>query len=355
MSEPGKQRRIDRRRTRIILPRTIHVKRIPTPDSPLPLLIDLHTDALYEHICGRKDITKRSVKGHLDFPRMREGGVNGQVFAVWVSPTELKPGEYRDFVLKGADTFDEVCARSAEGVVPVRTPDEFRQSVAGGRIAAILGVEGGHALEGRLENLDRFFERGVRVLTLTWCNSNELGDSGGDENKPHNGLSSLGRQAVRRMNELGMIVDVSHSADKTVFDVLDTSLFPVIASHSGVRARRDFNRNLTDEQIRAIAANGGVIGVVFLPYFLREPEDRAAVEDVLDCVDHICQLVGPDHVAFGSDFDGFGGALKGLESVTRMPALVDGLRRRGYSESDVAKVAGLNFLRVWDAVAARSG
>lgn len=323
--------------------------------APLPLLVDLHTDALYEHILGRKDITQQSDKGHLDIPRMKEGGVNGQVFAVWVSPTDLKPGEYCDFALKGADEFDRVCAQCPETVAPARTPDEFRQAVTAGRIAAVLGIEGGHALEGRLENLDRFFERGVRLLTLTWCNSNELGDSGGDESKPHGGLSKLGRQAVRRMNELGMIIDVSHSDDKTVFDILDTSDAPVIASHSGIRARRDFNRNLTDEQIRAIAANGGVIGVVFLPYFLREPEEDASIEDVLDCIDHICQLVGPDHAGLGSDFDGFGGALPGLEDVTKMGAIGAGLRRRGFVEDDIAKIAGLNFLRVWGAVASRAG
>ena len=333
----------------------MQMNRMPASDSPLRFLADLHTDALYEHICGRKDITQRSDQGHLDLPRMKEGGVNGQVFAVWVSPTELKPGEYCDFVLKGVDTFDAVCAKCTDSVAPVRTPDELRQAVVSGRIAAVLGVEGGHALEGRLEYLDRFFKRGVRVLTVTWCNSNELGDSGGDENKPHNGLSPLGRQAVRRMNELGMIVDVSHSADKTVFDILDASLSPVIASHSGVRARRDFNRNLTDEQIRAIAAHGGVVGVVFLPDFLREPEEQASIEDVLDCIDHVCQLVGPDHVAYGSDFDGFGGSLKGLEDVTRMPALAAGLRRRGFPEADIAKISGLNILRVWDAVTSRSG
>jgi membrane dipeptidase len=329
--------------------------RVSTPDSPLSFLVDLHTDALYEHMCGRKDIMQRSAKGHLDFPRMKEGGVNGQIFAVWVSPTELKPGEYCDFVLKGAETFHQVCGRSADMVAPARNPDEFRQAVASGRIAAVLAVEGGHALEGRIENLDRFFEHGARALTVTWCNSNELGDSSSDESKPHNGLSPLGRQTVRRMNELGMIIDVSHSADKTVFDILDASLSPVIASHSGIRARRDFNRNLTDEQIRAIAAHGGVIGVVFLPYFLRDPEEKATIEDVLDCIDHICQLVGPDHAALGSDFDGFGGVLPGLEDVTKMGAIGAGLRRRGFTDGDIAKITGLNFLRVWDAVAARSG
>ena len=323
-------------------------------ETPIPLLVDLHTDALYEHIRGRKDITRRSDKGHLDIPRMREGGVNGQVFAVWISPTELKPGEYCDFAFRGADAFDAVCAQSEGGVVPVRTPDEFRDVIAAGRIAAILGVEGGHALEGRLENLDRLYERGVRVLTLTWCNSNEFGDSSSDENKPHGGLSPLGRRAVRRANELGMVIDVSHSADRTVFDILDAGMSPVIASHSGVRARRDFNRNLTDEQIRAIAANGGVMGIVFLPYFLREPEEQASIEDVLNCIDHICQLVGPDHAALGSDFDGFEGALPGLEDVTRIGNIGEGLRRRGFAAGDIAKILGLNFLRVWDAVTSRA-
>jgi membrane dipeptidase len=151
------------------------------------------------------------------------------------------------------------------------------------------------------------------------------------------------------MNELGMVVDVSHSSEKTVLDICDVAQAPVIASHSGVRALRDFNRNLTDREIKAIAANGGVIGVVFLPYFLREPETEASMEDVLNCIDHICQLVGPEHAAFGSDFDGFGANLKGLEDVSRMSALVSGLRQRGFPDPDVAKVCGQNFLRVWDA------
>jgi len=325
----------------------------PSPSVPKrALLIDLHTDALYEHIRGRKDITQRSEHGHLDIPRMQEGGVNGQVFAIWVSPTELQPDEYCDFALRGAQVFDRVCSGCADTLAPVRTPDAMRRAVAAGRIAALLGVEGGHALQGRLDNLDRLFAHGVRVLTLTWNNSNELADAGGDTHQPHHGLSSLGRQAIRRMNALGMIVDVSHSADRTVFDALDASLGPVIASHSGVRARRDFHRNLTDEQIRELASHGGVVGVVFLPYFLREREEDASIEDVLACIDHICQITGPDYVALGSDFDGFEARLAGLEDVTRMGAVAEGLRRLGFPAGDIAKIAGLNFLRVWDAVAA---
>jgi membrane dipeptidase len=274
-------------------------------------------------------------------------------------------------MLDGSET---LFRNAAADIAPSRTPDEFRQVVESGRIAAVLAVEGGHVLEGKLENLERFFERGVRVFTVTWCNSNELADSSSDENQPHRGLSALGREAVKLMNRLGMIVDVSHAARTTVLDITQASSAPVIASHSGIRALRDFKRNLTDEEIKAIAQNRGVIGVVFLPHFLRggdcQPSGgtairfpssetggctpQSSIEDVLDCIAHICQLVGPDHAALGSDFDGFSGNLPGLEDVSKMPAIEAGLLARGYPEADVRKILGLNFLRVWDAVAAAS-
>jgi len=318
---------------------------------------------------------------------MHEGGVSGQVFAIWVDPRDCHPSGgtairfpssetggcpplYAAFVSRMLDGSETLFRNAAADIASSRTPDEFRQVVESGRIAAVLGVEGGHALEGKLENLERFFERGVRVFTVTWCNSNELADSSSDENQPHRGLSPLGREAVRLMNRLGMIVDVSHAAKTTVLDITQVSSAPVIASHSGIRALRDFNRNLTDEEIKAIAQNRGLIGVVFLPYFLRDgagtatgfrgrkpdgsPRPRPSIQDVLDCIDHICQLVGPDHAALGSDFDGFSGNLPGLEDVSKMPAIEAGLLARGYPEADVRKILGLNFLRVWDAVAAAS-
>ena len=317
--------------------------------SSMPL-VDMHTDALYEHIKGRKNILEKSDKGHLDIPRMREAGVTGQLFAIWVSPTDLQPGEFQPFVLKGCDVFDEVCAKAADDIAPARTPDEFRRVVESGRTAAVLAVEGGHAVQGLLDNLDLFFERGVRALTITWCNSNELGDSSGDEKKPHGGLSDLGREAIRWMNRIGMIVDVSHADEKTFYDIISVADKPVIASHSGVKARRDFNRNLTDDQIKELARNGGVLGAVFLPYFLTDDHENATIEDLLSHIDHVCQLVGPDHVGLGSDFDGYGGALKGLEDVTRLPEVEAGLRKRGYPEEGIRKILGDNFLRVWDEV-----
>jgi membrane dipeptidase len=280
--------------------------------------------------------------------------VDGQVFAIWVDPKAERPAGHAAFVLDTIDGAEKLWRDAAADVQLCRSPGDLRQANASGRIGAILGVEGGHALEGDLGNLDRFSERGVRVLTITWNNSNELADSNADESRPHNGLSGLGRAAIRRMNELGMVVDLSHCSDKAFFDILDAAQAPAIASHSGVRARRNFHRNLTDEQIRALAASGGVLGMVFLPYFLRENEDEASVADVVESIDHVCQLVGPDSVGLGSDFDGFEGRLRGLEDVSLMPAVTAGLVARGYPAADIRKILGENFLRVWDSMT-RSG
>ncbi len=318
-------------------------------ELPAGPLIDLHTDALYEHIKGAKDITRRSAIGHLDIPRMKAAGVTGQVFAVWTNPEKTRPGERAPFVHRAIDTLASICQTPAPGIGLARTPDEMRALNESGRIAALLGVEGGHALEGDLANIDRFFERGVRVLTITWNNSNELAGSCMD--KPETGLTDLGRHAVRRMNELGMVVDLSHASPRTFYDTLEVSTAPVICSHSACRALCDFPRNLDDDQLRALARHNGVVGIVFLPYFLTLKEGKATLDDVLDHVEHAIEIAGVDSVALGSDFDGFGKPPKGLEDVTRLPALLDGLRSRGYSDSDVARVSGLNFLRVWQEAA----
>ncbi len=284
---------------------------------------------------------------------MKEGGVDGQVFAIWVDPNEERPQGQAAFVVDVLNRAKELWQETE--VVLCRTAPELVQADASGRIGAILGVEGGHALEGDLGNLDRFFELGVRVFTVTWCNSNELADSGADESKPHHGLSALGRQAVRRMNELGMVIDVSHCSDRAFFDILEASRAPVIASHSGLRCRRDFHRNLTDERVKALAANQGLLGMVFLPYFLRENEAEASVEDVVTGIDHVCQLVGPDFVGLGSDFDGFEGRLAGLPDVSFLPRVTAGLVSRNYPEADIRRILGDNFLRVWERVRAGSG
>lgn len=317
--------------------------------------IDLHCDSLLAHVEGRRDLRHRSDSGHLDFPRMRTGGIDGQVFAIWVDPDRKRPEGHAAFVLDTLERAEGLWQAAAADVTVCRSPAEFRQANASGRIAAILGIEGGHALEGDLDNLDRFFGLGVRVLTITWCNSNELADSNADSSRPHQGLSALGRRAVRRMNELGIVIDVSHCSDRAFFDIIGTSARPVVASHSGLRCRRDFHRNLTDDQVRALAANQGLLGMVFLPHFLREDEAEASVDDVVTGIDHVCQLVGPDHVGLGSDFDGFDGKLTGLEDAAMLPAVSAGLAARGYPEADIRRILGENFLRVWEKVCADVG
>jgi membrane dipeptidase len=318
------------------------------------MLTDLHCDSLLAHTSGKRDLRQRSAGGHLDIPRLKQGGVGAQVFAVWVDP-ELPASDYVPFVERNLAALGALCIEPADDIRLVRTADELRAVTQSGRIAAIAAVEGGHALGGDLAGLDRFHRLGVRILTVTWCNSNELADGGWDKNQPHNGLSDTGREAIRRMNALGMIVDVSHCSRKAFFDILDTTAAPVIASHSGADAvcRHFSNRNLADEQLKRLAENRGVIGAVFVPAFLAPDEGKdASIEDVVRHIDHIVQLTGPDHVGIGSDFDGFDGNLAGLEDCTKLPDLLERLRRRGYSEADIAKIAGLNFLRVWDQVIA---
>lgn len=319
------------------------------------LVADLHCDSILVHMRNERDLAQRSSAGHLDLPRMMEGGVSLQVFAIWTDPKALKPGEFDPFVRRGIAAVKAFCARNSDQIALALTPADALDIVNSGRVAAVIGVEGGHALEGSLERLADWFFAGVRVLTVTWCNSNELADSGADANKPHNGLSALGREAVRRMNRLGMVVDVSHCSDAAFFQILDSSSAPVIASHSGVRALRDVSRNLTDEQLRALAGNRGVMGMVFLPHFLNAEESRASIADVVAGIDHVVQLVGPDYIGLGSDFDGFSGSLAGLEDVSKLPALTNRLFAKGYSETAVRNILGANFLRVWQEAGRASG
>ena len=329
----------------------------------IPLVVDLHCDSLLPHAAGTRDLRQRSTTGHLDIPRMKEGGVNGQLLAIWVDPENMKKGEYVPFVERSLAALEKLALDATGDLALARSPDEFRAVTASGRIAAIAAVEGGHAIEADLGNLDRFYKLGVRALTITWCNSNELADGGRDKNMPHNGTSLLGREAIRRMNALGMLVDVSHCSEKAFFDILDTAQAPVIASHSGAAKVHQFaNRNLSDEQLKRLAANGGMVGIVFLPDFLkghdrnapsisdRVPKEGtpATLADLIHHIDHVCQLIGPNHVGLGSDFDGFEGGLIGLEDCSKMPAIADALRARNYPEPDITKILGTNFLRIWD-------
>ncbi|MEO0080916.1 MAG: dipeptidase [candidate division WOR-3 bacterium] len=315
------------------------------------LTVDLHCDAIYEHAKGAKDITQRTNIGHLDIPRMKEGGITAQVFAVWTNPETFKPSERAPFVHKAMDAFEDICRTVPKEIGPARTPDEMIALVESGRIAGILGIEGGHALEGCLDNIEVFQKRGVRIITLTWNNANEFADSCMEDTG--RGLTQLGVRAVALMNRLGIIVDLSHSAPSTFFDALETSTAPVICSHSACRALCDHRRNLTNDQLKALAQARGLIGIVFLPAFLRPEPEPTSLADVLNHIQHAVEVAGVDSVALGSDFDGFGQGPVGLEDASRMPALAAGLRSRGFPEPDIRKILGENFLRVWREVEAR--
>ncbi|MBN2537945.1 dipeptidase, partial [candidate division WOR-3 bacterium] len=311
-------------------------------------VIDLHCDSLYEHVQGRMDLAVRNDHGHLDLPRMRKGKLDAEVFAIWTNPDKYRPGARLRFALRAIRQFKDVCRLLPDTVALARSPGELEAIVSSGRIAGILGIEGGHALEGDIANLDRLHRHGVQLLTLTWNNSNQFARSCLARDGHRVGLTRLGRALVHRMNRLGMLIDLSHSSDRTFDEALDFSTAPVVCSHSGCRALRRFPRNLTDVQLRELGRAGGVVGIVFLPYFLRRDFRRASLEDVLDHVEHAVSVAGIYAVALGSDFDGFGDPPpRGLEDVTRLPALADGLRRRGFTDADARKVLGLNFLRAW--------
>lgn len=313
---------------------------------------DLHCDSFAAHHNGSRDLRVGSTTGHLDLPRMRAGGLAAEVFAIWVDPELKAPGGFFGYVESVLDSFERFALDAADAVWPARSPAELEAIAGSGRIAAVLGVEGGHALEGDVGRIDRLHARGVRVFTVTWNNSNALADGCLDSSQPHSGISAAGRAAVRRLNSLGMIVDVSHASERAFHGILDASAAPVIASHSGLAAFNRFPRNLTDGQVRALAQNRGMVGIIFLPYFLRPEGKGATVADVVAGIDHVCQLVGPDHVGLGSDFDGFEGALEGLEDCSKLGAITAGLRSLGHPDEGIDKVMGGNFIRVWREVAA---
>jgi len=323
--------------------------------------------------------------GQLDLPRARAGGLGAVVMTAWVHPRYCKKiGGARGRAESLLDELGKFALSAPDEVGLVRTASDWSAARANGQLALVAGMEGGHPLEedGRL--LDIFFERGLRVLTLVWNNHLPWVRSC-DPQVPAGvpkGLSAVGRGLVMRMNELGILVDVSHCGPRSFYDALDASSKPVIASHSACRALHGHQRNLDDDQLRALGANGGVVGVPFLPSFLdREAEQEAArwrdtddyralrgssdaglevartrhmkkvlpplaIERLVDHIEHVASLLGIEHVGLGSDFDGITATVAGLNDASCYGNLVMPLRARGFSEGDIAAVCGLNMERV---------
>ncbi|HMD08801.1 MAG TPA: dipeptidase [Candidatus Acidoferrum sp.] len=353
------------------------------------IVIDAHDDTTQRFFDAGFDLGSRNALGSIDIPRMKEGGLGAIFFSIWI-PSKITGQEAVKRALSQIDAVHEQVRKHSSDLMLVTTAEGIREAHKQGRIAALIGVEGGHMIASDLGVLRRYAALGARYMTLTHSGNAEWADS--STAKPeHNGLSEFGKDVVREMNRLGMIVDVSHVSDKTFADVLDVSRAPVFASHSDCRAICDAPRNMTDDMIRALAAKGGVIQINYHVGFLSQefrnaekahPEwdkaialeiqrrcgdregcqliegDRVTREYVLrgelprvewtkiiEQIEHAVKIAGIEHVGLGSDFDGANMPF-GMEDATKLPQITNALLERGYSEGDVRKILGENTLRV---------
>jgi membrane dipeptidase len=303
------------------------------------IVVDLHCDVISDLQAGRRRFDRRSTEGHVDLPRLREGGVDVQVFALFVAPRMAARGQARAREL--IETFQATMRANGAQIAHATTVAEIELAHGEGRIAAVMSIENGDALGADLDAVDEFYRLGVRMMGLTWNQSNALGDGAMD--RRHRGLTDLGRAVLRRMQDRGIVVDVSHLSEASFWDAVRATHGPIIASHSNAAGLQPHPRNLTDAQLRAIAARGGVVGVNFYPAFL----GAATLDRVLDHIDYLARIMGADHVALGSDYDGIPRTPSGLEDVSRLPNLTAGLQRRGYTVEQIHKILGANALRVF--------
>jgi len=361
------------------------------------IAIDMHADTAQRLVDEHVDLAQRLPDGHFDSVRAREGGLDAQFFSIWVEP-ELFGGGGPSAIKRADDQIAAVRAlaeKHPETWELATTPADIRRIASEDKLAALTGLEGGYAIDEKLENVERYYRMGVRYMSPAWSVSTSWAGSSGDDIGRKRGLNDFGRAVIREMNRLGMMIDVSHVSDPTFWDIVNTSNEPVIATHSGCRAIADVPRNLTDDMIRALAKTGGVVNVIFYPEHLEpgwsekkkrvdaeiaseverasqeEKGDAAhkklardrvrreefakrlppvAVSRLVDHIDHVVKLVGIDHVGIGSDFDGVQSTLSDLADVSQLANLTRELLRRGYSETDIDKILGGNMLRVMEAV-----
>ncbi|MGH9472182.1 MAG: dipeptidase [Terriglobales bacterium] len=321
------------------------------------LLIDTHNDITSKTVAGL-DI---GLPGHwdnltqqgtmTDVGRLRQGGVGAVFFAAYVASSYVEGNHSANRTLQMIDTIrHDIVGAHPDAFALATSAAQIQAAHRQGKIAALIGIEGGHAIEDSLRLLRDYYVLGARYMTLTHTNTNDWADSSGDENDPkiqhHGGLTPFGKQVVQEMNRLGMMVDISHVADDTFWAALATSSAPLIASHSSCRALNPNPRNMTDPMIAALAAKGGVIQINFYCDFVRQKPGRPTLDDVVDHIDHAVKIAGMDHVGIGSDFDGIECAPEGLETVADFPHLTRALLERGYSRSQIAQLYGGNTLRL---------
>jgi membrane dipeptidase len=366
------------------------------------IVIDMHVDTAQRLLDEHVDIQQQLSDGHFDAVRAKAGGLDAQFFSIWVEPQLFGGGGAK--AIKRAD--DQIAAVRAladqhpETWLMATSAADIRRAASEGKIAALMGLEGGYAIDERLENVKRYYDLGVRYMSPAWSVSTSWAGSSGDDIGATRGLNEFGKDVVREMNRLGMMIDVSHVSDSTFWDIVQTSTAPVVATHSACRAIADVPRNLTDDMIRALAKTGGVVNVIFYPEHLEpgwsqkkkqvdaeiatmvqeasaaEPGDvvhkkiardrvrqreylhrlpPVQVARIVDHIDHIVKLVGVNYVGLGSDFDGVQITTTDLATVADLPNLTKELLRRGYTESDVSKILGGNMLRVMEAVQPQKG
>jgi membrane dipeptidase len=313
-------------------------------------LIDGHNDypwALREHNVerdlNRLDIRVPQPTLHTDIPRLREGGVGGQFWSVYV-PARLAGAAAVRTTLEQIDVVHRMVRTYPETFELATTAADVERIFKAGRIASLIGMEGGHSIDNSLATLRMLHAAGARYMTLTHSANVRWADSGTDKARL-GGLSRFGEEVVREMNRLGMLVDLSHTSPETMRDAIAVSEAPIIFSHADARALHDHGRNVPDDVLRLLPKNGGVVMVTFVPGFLVKG-GKATLADVARHMDHVRTVAGPDHVGIGSDFDGIEAVPAGLEDVSKFPALTAELLRRGWPEQDVRKALGLNVLRV---------
>jgi membrane dipeptidase len=311
-------------------------------------VFDLHNDVMEKAILGYQIGIRHTVE-QSDIPRFRDGGVDAQMFALWTDWRDTVAHPAYTYTLQMADTFYAQVNRSSAEIAQARSSDDLRRLLGEGKMAGVLAIEGGHAIENDIGKLKTFYALGARYLTITWNNSTSWAVSAADARSASVGLSEFGRVVVRTLDSLGMLIDVSHTGIKTIWDILATTKNPIIATHSGARALNNHYRNLTDAQIDSIAGRGGVIGIVFYPTFLSASR-TATIDTVIRHIDYIRNRAGVNCIAIGSDFDGIETVPLGLEDVSKMPNLTGALLRRGYTIEDVHKILGGNVLRVFTQV-----
>ncbi len=297
------------------------------------------------------DLRQPQPEMHTDIPRLRKGGVKAQFWSVYVPVSTALGNEAFLTTMQQIDLVHAMCAEYPDVFEIALTTDDIRRIAAAGKIASLMGVEGGHSIENSLANLQRLYDRGARYMTLTHSKNTPWADSCSDEPKS-NGLSEFGREVVREMNRLGMLVDISHVSPKTMHDVLDIAQAPVIFSHSSVKAICDHPRNVPDDVLARLPENGGVVMINFFSRFIVPTSDgveddsrRGTVHDVVDHIDHAVKVAGVDHVGLGSDYDGIPSAPLGLEDVATYPAITQLLLERGYDRESIHKILGGNVLR----------